>query len=200
MTRLPRLQRLALLVCVVTPALAWALVKPLRVVAPELNGVRCVDQLCADDLSRLEEAQSLDREANAFLAARFGLVLQRPRIVFCATQSCADGFGLGARSAVTVGTTGTVIGPTAWKPYYVRHELIHQLQAQQLGVIALLFKPAWLVEGMAYGLSDDPRPTLAEPWQAYRTEFLDWYRNVGAERLWTAARAAWWLGGPAAGR
>lgn len=179
MTRLPRLQRLAFLVCVVIPALAWALVKPLRVVAPQLNGVRCIDQLCTDDLSRLAEAQSLDREANAFLVARFGL---------------------GARSAVTVGRTGTVIGPNAWKPYYVRHGLIHQLQAQQLGVVALLFKPAWLVEGMAYGLSDDPRPTLAEPWQACRTEFLDWYRHVGPERLWDAARSEWWLGAAAAGR
>lgn len=191
MTQRSAFLRLVVLVGVVTPALAWALVKPVRVLVPEWNGVRCTGTVCVDDTGRLAEAQSLDREAHAFIAARFGASLQRPRTVFCATQSCADGFGLGARSAVTVGTVGTVIGPKAWQPHYVRHELIHQLQGQELGVAALLFKPAWLVEGMAYGLSEDPRPTLAEPWQTYRAEFLAWYRDVGPARLWDAAGRAW---------
>lgn len=195
MAKFSAIKRALILVCLATPALGWTLVKPMRVLAPEWNNVRCVGTVCVDDIRRLSEAQALDREAKAFLVARFGATLQRPRTVFCATPSCADGFGLGARSAVTVGTIGTVIGPNAWKPYYVRHELIHQLQGQTWGVASLLFKPAWLVEGMAYGLSDDPRPTLAEPWQTYRAEFLAWYRNVGPERLWVAAGHEWVVGG-----
>ncbi len=51
---------------------------------------------------------------------------------------------------------------------------------------------------MAYALSEDPRPTLAEPWQAHRAQFLAWYREVGPERLWAAAGSEWVLGGPAA--
>jgi hypothetical protein len=189
MFRLPLPRRLAILFCLVIPGLAWGLVKPLRVVAPEWNGVRCTGEVCTDDMSRLAEAQALYRDANAFIGTRFGKEPQQPRAVFCATPSCADAFGLGARSAVTVGTVGTVIGPKAWTVHYLRHELIHQLEARELGVVPLLFKPAWLVEGMAYALSDDPRVKLAEPWQQYRSEFLAWYGSVGPRRLWTAAAA-----------
>jgi len=89
---------------------------------------------------------------------------------------------------VTVGTIGSVIGPRAWKPYYVRHELIHYLQGQQLGVPQLLLKPSWYLEGMAYGLSEDPRAPLAQPFEAYRSEFFAWYRSVGRERLWVEGR------------
>jgi hypothetical protein len=105
-------------------------------------------------------------------------------VTFCSSQACADYFGLGARSAVTLGTIGTVIGPRAWKAYYVRHELIHYLQARELGVPQLLLKPSWFVEGMAYGLSEDPRAPLAQPFETYRTEFFAWYKSVGKERLW----------------
>jgi hypothetical protein len=107
--------------------------------------------------------------------------------VFCSTQACADSFGLGDRSAVTVGTVGTVIGPHAWAPHYVRHELIRQLQAERLGVMSLLLKPSWFVEGMAYALSDDPRPTLTEPWQGYRARFKSWHSTIGTADIWIAA-------------
>jgi hypothetical protein len=87
---------------------------------------------------------------------------------------------------VTLGTLGTVIGPRAWKPYYVRHELIHQAQGQRIGVIALLFEPGWVVEGMAYGLSEDPRVPLAEPFESQRKEFLRWYGAIEPRAIWPA--------------
>jgi hypothetical protein len=68
-----------------------------------------------------------------------------------------------------------VIGPRAWKPFYVRHELIHYSQAERLGTLSLLLKPQWFVEGMAYALSQDPRAPLAEPFESYRRSFLAWY-------------------------
>jgi hypothetical protein len=66
----------------------------------------------------------------------------------------------------------------------VRHELIHYLQARELGALQLLVKPSWFVEGMAYGLSEDPRTPLAQPFEGYRSEFLAWYRSVGKDKMW----------------
>ncbi len=187
--QVPPLRRVALLLALVVPAVSWAVVRPVRVVAPEwaAAGVSCTaGDVCVDDVSRLAEASGLYAEAQGFVAARFGMPLQHPRVVFCATQACADAFGLGKRSAVTVGTAGTVIGPRAWKPFYVRHELIHQLQGERFGVLGTLLKPGWLIEGMAYDLSEDPRPVLAEPWQGYRARFRAWHAQVGDAGLWTA--------------
>ncbi|MBX3656168.1 MAG: hypothetical protein KF686_18475 [Ramlibacter sp.] len=181
----PPLKRLALLLVTVVPALAWALVKPVRVVLPELAGVTCVSAtICVDDLSQVPRAQALYSEAVAYVSGNVAPVDGDPRVIFCSTQACANGFGLGARSAVTLGTLATVVGPHAWKPYYVRHELIHYVQGRALGVVPLLLKPSWFVEGMAYGLSQDPRSPLAEPFESDRAKFFAWFKGVGKEKLW----------------
>ncbi|TFY96164.1 hypothetical protein [Ramlibacter humi] len=181
----PPLKRLALVVLAIVPALAWALVKPVRVIAPEWAGVTCTTTtVCVDDTSKSAEAAALYAQAVQFVDAKVSRIPGHPRVTFCSSQACADHFGLGARSAVTVGTFGTVIGPRAWKPYYVRHELIHYLQAREFGVLRLLAKPSWFVEGMAYGLSEDPRVPLSQPFEGYRSDFLAWYRSVGKDRLW----------------
>jgi hypothetical protein len=180
--------RLLFLVTVITPAASWFLVKPMRVIAPALSAVVCpTAQIWIDDEARTGQASELYVEATAFVSNRVLPLQHPPRVIFCATQSCANAFGLGSRSAVTIGTVGTVIGPSAWKSHYVRHELIHQLQAQKLGVVQLLLKPAWFVEGMAYDLSQDPRPVLAQPWQDYRAIFREWYGNVLKAGIWESA-------------
>lgn len=183
----PPLGRLALVLFAVVPVLAWAIVKPVRVLVPEWGDVMCAGAaVCVDDPSKKAEAEALYTEAVAFVGAKVSPVAGQPRVTFCATQACADHFGLGKRSAVTLGTFGTVIGPRAWKPYYVRHELIHYLQAREIGALRLLLKPSWFVEGMAYGLSEDPRAPLAQPFEGWRSEFLAWYGSVGKQNVWTA--------------
>lgn len=168
---------------------SWFLVKPVRVMAPTLAGVTCADAtVCTDDPARLPQARELYAEGRSFIATRLGAATKSPRLIFCATQACAQAFGLGARSAVTVAMAGTVIGPRAWKDYYVRHEMIHFLQADRLGAFTLLFKPAWFVEGMAYGLSDDPRQPLNQPFESYRAEFLKWYGKQAPGRVWERAK------------
>jgi hypothetical protein len=186
---MPSIGRLALLLVVVVPVAAWAIVKPVRVIAPQLVNVMCdaSKTVCVDDATKQGEAQTLRDEAVTFVSSKIGRIEGKPRIVFCATQDCADSFGLGDRSAVTLGTFGTVIGPRAWKPYYVRHELIHYLQAERIGAVPLLFKPSWWVEGMAYSLSEDPREKLVEPWEGYRLRFRAWYSAVGVQKLWDEA-------------
>lgn len=186
---LPPLLRLAILVFVIVPILAWAAVRPVRVILPEVGAdITCVDAtVCLDDPSRIESAKTLYAEAASFVSQHIGAIEGRPKVVFCSTQACADHFGLGARSAVTVGQFGSVIGPKAWKPYYVRHELIHYEQYQRLGIVRVLRSPGWLIEGMAYGLSEDPRPTLSEPWESYRKQFFSWYGTVQPDQLWSRA-------------
>jgi hypothetical protein len=186
--KLRLLIRLVVLFGVVAPALAWAVVKPVRVVAPTWAGVVCVDDvLCTDEPPQAEAARALYRDAVAHLEAQLGPLGGAPRVVFCASQACADAFGLGARSAVTFATWGTVIGPHAWQPHYVKHELIHYAQGRHVGVVRLLFKPAWFVEGMAYALSEDPRPVLGEPFEAHRKKFLAWHAWIDRSRLWAEA-------------
>lgn len=183
--RRPPLSRLALVLLVCTPLAAWALVKPVRVVAPSLAGLQCAEHgVCVENESDRPEADRLHAEAASFVAAHVGAVTGSPQLVFCSTQACADTFGLGRRSAVALGTVGMVIGPRAWEPYYVRHELIHLVQAQRLGTIPLLLRPAWWTEGMAYTLSEDPRVELGQPLQDYRTRFRAWFAQVGQAGLW----------------
>ena len=40
---------------------------------------------------------------------------------------------------------------------------------------------------MAYSLSEDPR-NLTEPFKSYREKFENWYRQVGKEHVWEAAK------------
>jgi hypothetical protein len=186
--KLPSFQRLALLLLIVVPIVAWFLVKPVRVLAPGLVGVSCLNEsICLDDPARAAQAGQLYSDALAFVSGSVSPLQARPKVIFCATQSCADRFGLGARSAVTLGIWGTVIGPRAWHDYYVRHEMIHALQYQRLGVVALLLKPSWFVEGMAYGLSLDPRAPLAEPFETYRSRYQSWYGSMRKAALWQEA-------------
>ena len=109
-------------------------------------------------------------------------------MVFCESEACAQSFGLGRSTAKTTGPFGTVYGPRAWTPYYVRHELIHHLQNERLGMYRFHRGPEWFIEGMAYSLSEDPRTKLAEPFEQYRSQFETWFRSVGKEQLWEQAR------------
>lgn len=181
--------RWAFLAFVVVPVAAWALVKPVRVLAPQLVGMTCQTKtICVESPDQAESAISLYDEAVTFVSVKVKPLQASPRVVFCSSDACAQSFGLGERSAVTVGVFGAIIGPRAWKSYYLRHEMIHVVQGERLGVFSLLFKPSWLVEGMAYDLSADPRETLAEPFQTDRAMFRKWFASIDRARFWELAR------------
>ena len=183
------LKRLLSIALLALPIAAWAFFKPVRVLAPELAGVSCIGEvICIDDPSRYVEASRLYESAIRFVGASVGEIGHKPLVIFCATDGCFQSFGLGQRSAATIGTFGIVVSPRAWKPHYLRHEMIHHLQKEKLGNLkAWIGTPEWFIEGMAYSLSEDPRPVLTEPWQQYRSRFEVWYRQVGKERLWAEA-------------
>jgi hypothetical protein len=183
------LKRILIFTLLSLPLTAWAFFKPVRVLAPELAGVSCITQnICIDDPSHIAEASTLYENSIQFVGATIGEITNRPRIIFCSTEACFQSFGFSRSSANAVGTFGIVISPRAWEPYYVRHEMIHHLQKERLGnVKGWLVTPNWFIEGMAYSLSEDPRPTLPEPWQQYRSQFGTWYKQVGKEQLWAEA-------------
>jgi hypothetical protein len=171
----------------IVPLAAWALVKPLHVLAPRLEGLTCDEWVCVDDTSRRAEATRLYRDALSAVQASVGALRSVPRAVFCATPACSDKFGVTPALAYDVGTFAVVIGHRAWRPYLIRHELIHHLQNERLGWLrARLFKPEWWREGMAYSLSRDPRE-LPQPLQGYRSQFNAWLKQVGTARLWAEA-------------
>jgi hypothetical protein len=66
--------------------------------------------------------------------------------------------------------------------------MIHYVQAEQLGLLAQWRSPTWFKEGMAYFLSQDPRKRLAQPNQAYRERFAQWYKTIDKAKLWDAAQ------------
>jgi len=182
------LKKVIFLVALALPLAAWAFVKPARVLAPGLEGVTCEGLLCVDDPARRAEAAALYRDAFQFVQTSVGAMQVEPRAVFCSTAACSEKFGLLRRNAYNVGTFAVVIGDRGWKPYFVRHELIHHLQNERLGSLRTwLFKPAWFREGMAYSLSGDPRRPLPQPLQGYRSEFEGWFRPVGLAKLWVEA-------------
>ncbi len=182
-----RKRLLLLLPLLAIPALSWAFFKPIRVLAPQLAGLTCEGDVCVDDASRLEQAETIYRDALAFVDRSVGQIQSPPRMVFCSTLACSRRFGFTNNAAYTLGRSGIAISHRGWAPYFARHELIHHLQNERLGVFgAWLGRPVWWREGMAYSLSLDERRPLAQPLENYRSGFDEWMAQTGRERLWTA--------------
>ena len=170
--------------CFAAP-LAYAIVRPVEVLQ-SVAGFACANKrACAEDPSRLAEASALYESAAEFLALSVAPLQRQPLAVFCSTPSCYAFTGESGSAAKTVGRFVIVISPRGWKPYIVRHEMIHRLQSEKLGVFGMYAKPEWFVEGMAYALSQDPRNPLIEPFETDRATFREWYAVVGKERLWS---------------
>jgi hypothetical protein len=166
--------------------------RPLLALVPQaLPGIHCdASRVCTDDTSRLDEARSLYAAANAANTPEAGPLRFHPAVTFCSTTRCAREFGLGGRAAETIGGMGIAVSPRGWKECFVRHELIHCRQSEELGLLAPLYKPDWLIEGMAYSLSGDPRHPLAAPFEQWRSKFDTWNSARGNSDLWQSAARA----------
>ena len=186
MTRV-KLRTIALVGLLCCIPLAYAIARPATALQ-FATGFSCrSDLVCTEDPARLGEASDLYEDSLAFLTASVGSLQVKPLVVFCATQSCYSFTGESGSAAKTVGKFIIVVSPRGWTPYFLRHEMIHRLQGEKLGVFGMLGKPEWYVEGMAYALSEDPREQLMEPFQSERARFRAWYATVGRERLWSAS-------------
>ena len=174
-----------ILVVALLPFAIGIFFKPSRVFLPELVGVKCpMENLCIDDVDRLDEAKNISKEAIESIQGKLGNLSYKPKFIFCSMQKCFESFGFKKAAAQTLGTVVTVVGPRGWTGYYIEHELVHQWLADKFGGFQLwLSAPDWLTEGMAYTFSDDPRTELSEPWQSYRSKFKLWYRDIDKRNL-----------------
>ena len=182
-------KRVIFTLVLLAPISVWAFYKPIRVVAPELNGIVCLSNyVCVEDSAQSDVATLLYREALNYVEDSISKPVKKPKIVFCSTNECDKSFGLGKRAAYTLGIFGIIVSKRGWKPYYIRHEIIHHLQFETLGTIkAWLFTPEWFMEGMPYYLSKDPRSPLSEPFETAREDFKNWYHNQKKENIWISA-------------
>ena len=183
--------RIVALAALVTPLSLWAFWKPVRALVPEWAGVLCYEGgICTDDPSKVTEALALKLEAMSFVKVWAGQFDAAPRMIFCTTAACDSSFGFKGNAAYNVGAKALVVASRGWKPYYIRHELIHCVQVERIGGFRmLLHTPSWLIEGMAYSASQDPRSPLQEPWETYRTLYEKWAQQGPPEALWSRAAA-----------
>lgn len=142
---------------------------------PSVFGLHCEQQLCVDDAAQYASALALRDQAMQQLQQHWHLTITPPTMIFCSTAQCQQLFGRTRAAAYTLGRFGIVVHPRGWKQHYIAHELIHHWQADVFGNLSPILGEPWVIEGMAYALSEDPRAVLAEPFQSYRQQFRDWH-------------------------
>ena len=174
----------ALALLVAMPAIAWAAFKPIRILAPTLNGVTCVAQVCVEEPPKLELAQALQRNAVAAVEHKLVPLAAAPLTVFCSTRACYKSFGGGMERGATLFNWGVILPPESWVAHIVEHEYIHMLQAQQLGLLGREKTPLWFKEGMPFLISAPPAydlPAYAVPLVA---KYQAWEQQVGRGNVW----------------
>jgi hypothetical protein len=175
-----------LLAALALPLTAWSFAKPVRLLVPELNGVTCSDSVCVDDAGRMLQAKALYEAAHEHVSAKLTPLTDRPLMVFCSTATCYRSFGGGSQRAITYPKIGSLIAPSSWAPHFARHELIHALQAQELGAMRMMRGPEWFREGMAYSVSEPPAHDMPPQFQTYRAQYEAWVIGVEAKDIWSA--------------
>lgn len=182
-----RLKLAVIALVLAIPAITWAAFKPVRILAPALNGVTCADRVCVEDASRFTEAMALQRAAVAEVGRKLVALEERPTTVFCSTRQCYHSFGGGMERGAALFDWGVILPPESWVPYIVEHEYIHMLQAEQLGLLGRQQTPAWFKEGMAFSVSGPPPHELPEYARPLASRYEAWERQVGRENVWKAA-------------
>ncbi|MGD8784334.1 MAG: hypothetical protein PVG75_07840 [Thioalkalispiraceae bacterium] len=172
------------IILIFIPVAIFIFVKPIKIFIPEIAGVVCVKEwLCIDDVNKLENAAFLYESALKDIESKLTPFKEKPKVIFCSTESCFTAFGFKKAAAQSVASFGVVVAPRGWQMHYLKHELIHQWQSDKFGSISVWMAPKWLTEGMAYALSDDPRESLSEPFQGYREKYNNKYGRLLGHRL-----------------
>lgn len=165
------------------PIAAWAFFKPIRILAPQLNGVTCVDAICVDNLASLPAALELHAGAMSNVAQKLRRLKSAPLTVFCSSRACYQSFG-GIGRGITIFDLGVVIPPDSWQTYIVEHEFIHMLQAQELGLRGRERTPLWFKEGMAFFVSAPPAFDLPDYAKPLVEQYAAWEQQVGRDKVW----------------
>jgi len=129
-----------------------------------------------ENIEKKDDAKILYDYALKMTEEKLSELQSKPMVIFCSTSQCSERFGLKRPKAFNMGTFGIIISHKGWKKYIVTHEFIHYWQSSITGNVKMLIlsNQQWLIEGMAYSMSEDPRLVLTEPYQAYRSTFNRW--------------------------
>lgn len=188
--KLPRALKVAALVLLIaSPALAWATLKPVRILAPGLNGVTCSGRVCVEDPSQLARAQELQRAGVEAVGRKLVALREVPLTVFCSTRQCYRSFGGGLERGATLFDWGVILPPESWVAHIVEHEYIHMLQAERLGVLGRQRTPDWFKEGMPFLISEPPEHDLPDYARPLASEYQAWEQQVGRHNVWQAAES-----------
>ena len=98
------------------PPLVWAAFKPVRILAPELNGMACHGSVCVEKASELARAARLQRDAVAEVSRKLVALEQPPLTIFCSTRKCYHSFGGGMERGATLFNWGVILPPESWVP------------------------------------------------------------------------------------
>lgn len=179
---------ITLALLIVTPAIAWEAFKPVRILAPTLNGVTCVARVCVQETADLALAQRLQNNALEAVGRKLSPLERAPLTVFCSTRECYQSFGGGLERGAAILDWGVILPPESWVAHIVEHEYIHALQAQQLGLLGRERTPLWFKEGMPFLISAPPDhdlPAYARPLVA---RYQTWEQQHGRTSVWQRAR------------
>jgi len=168
------------------PLTALTFYKQSRIVTPEWYGLICIDNyICLEDVTKKDDAKMLYDYAFKLTEKKLTKTQNKPIVIFCSSKECSKKFGLKGASAFNLGTLGIIISHKGWKKHLVSHEFIHYWQSSVNGNIKMLLSSnkQWLIEGMAYSMSEDPRLILAEPYQSYRVIFNKWLSATKKEDI-----------------
>jgi hypothetical protein len=188
MTRSGKVTILLLAVAVAAPAIAWVSYKPVRILAPEFNGVACKGRVCVEDPDQLSRAELLQLAAVAQVGSKLVPLDRPPLTIFCSTRKCYHSFGGGMERGATLFNWGVILPPESWVPHIVEHEYIHMLQAQELGLVGRQRTPDWFKEGMPFHLSQPPEYDLPAYARPLADHYEAWERQVGRLNAWQAVR------------
>ena len=178
---------LAVGMVVAMPALAWTTFKPIRILAPTLNGVTCIDRICVEESDRIAQARALQQAALSAVARKLVPLEKAPLTVFCSSRSCYRSFGGGMERGATLLDWGVILPPESWVAHIVEHEYIHMLQAQQLGLRGRERTPDWFKEGMPFLVSQPPAHDLPDYARPLALRYAEWEKRTGRGNVWRAA-------------
>jgi hypothetical protein len=100
-------------------------------------GLTCSDQgVCVDGQKLLPQATVLKQDTVASIGKNVGTLASVLLILNCSSAICEKSLGFTNQGGYMVDSFGIVAGPREWSPHFVRHELIHYLQATRCGSLS----------------------------------------------------------------
>ncbi|SLN29335.1 hypothetical protein AQS8620_00901 [Aquimixticola soesokkakensis] len=100
------------------------------------------------------------RAAVAAIEPVVGAAYVPARVLVCFTEGCNGLMGGTSTIGMTYGTRLIYLPPQGYRPEIMRHELVHAVLHQKVGLRRSFSIPAWVDEGLAVYVSADPRVDL----------------------------------------